>query len=182
MVNAAFQSQGGKGETEVTILRNRMPPRGLPTYVAAIDPGQNTGVAVMNYATDEIIWWGTKSFFTVQDFLLNTFKHRQDVKVIVEVPPGFLYERNEAEESEDETPGVGRKIRDRKMLNIGGVKRESELLAEALRRLGFSVTEVSPVRQKKWTPAKFQLVTKSHKRANKHEMDAVRLAIHYKNK
>jgi hypothetical protein len=145
--------------------------------VVGIDPGASTGVGIIRWRDDAVLHWCTQNFFSVQDFLLNTFPHKHEVKVIVEVPAGFLYDRNTPET--DRQPAA---IRDRMMLNIGGVKRESELLVEALKRLGFTVHQFPPVREKKWTPEKFRLKAKSNRRASEHERDAVRLALHYKTK
>jgi hypothetical protein len=72
--------------------------------------------------------------------------------------------------------------RDKILVNTGGVQREAQLLAEAIRRLGFEVVQVPPIRKAKWTDEEFQLATGSHQSSNSHEKDAVRLAFHYKNK
>lgn len=143
-----------------------------PEFVIGIDPGRQTGVGVLRYSDDKVIGWYTKNFFSVQGFL-RTCYHPSQIKIIVEVNPKFMYRRNAGEK--DQT-------RDRHMTDIGGVRREAELLAETLRRLGYTVYEVPPVREKKWDEKRFRLFTRSNKTANQHERDAVRLAFYYKNK
>jgi len=150
-------------------------------YVVAIDAGMSTGVGIYSKKTNKVLHWCTKDFHSVQEFLSNTFEDKSEVKIIVEVPAAFLYDRNAAEDNSGVPDDSRIKIRDRKMLNIGGVRREAQLLAAALRLQGWLVYEVLPVREKKWDMEKFRLYTgrKTSIRANAHEMDAVRLAIHY---
>lgn len=91
------------------------------------------------------------------------------------MPNKFLYNRNESGDD-------SQKIRDRKMFLTGGIYRESRLLAEMLRRAGIETEEIQPIREKKWDIYKFQMMTKSSRQANPHEIDACRIAFYYANK
>lgn len=173
MVNAAYKHAGGSGETDAEILGRPSRVRGTPSFVVGIDPGASTGVGILRWSDDKVMWWGTRDFFSVQDLLVANFREPQDVKVIVEVPPDFAYARNDHLEG---------KVRDNYIFKAGGNRREAQLLAGAIRKLGFDVVEVSPVREEKWTSEKMRLFARSSKRSNQHERDAVRLALHYKTK
>lgn len=54
--------------------------------------------------------------------------------------------------------------------------------AKMLIAKGFDVRLVPPVRETKWDQKRFELFTRSRKRATQDERDAVRLAVYYANK
>lgn len=145
----------------------------LRPFVVGIDAGVSTGVGVWRRADDKVIAHCTKDFFTVQEYLTNTFKSLDDVTVFVEHPAKFVYGRNKA---------LAGGERDNYTVDVGGNRREAQLLAESLRRQGWDVELVAPVREKKWDAARMRLFTGSVKPSSQHERDAVRLAIYYANK
>lgn len=142
-------------------------------YFVGVDPGVNTGIGILQRDGGKVLHWCTRDFHSAQTFLENTFPVKSQATVFVEVPNGFMYNRNDAAEN---------KVRDNMMLKIGGVRREAQLLAAALTRRGFNVVEVLPVRGKKWDQYRFELFAKCKRRASEHERDAVRLAHYYGNK
>lgn len=151
-----------------------MPPKRL---IVGIDPGANTGVSILRKAAklekEKVLFWGTKDFITVQDFLINTFPDRSIVRIFVEHPPTFIYARNDV---------AAGPIRDKKQQMMAANRKESELLAKQLERLGFEVHLVPPVHEKKWDQKRLELFTGLKKRSSEHERDAVRLAVYYANK
>jgi hypothetical protein len=144
----------------------------LPRYIAGVDPGKHTGVGVYDRSEQRILYITTTDFFGVANFLMS-YVRISDLRVYVEVPATFMYNRNDGAED---------KIRDRKMLLLGGVRREAELLAESLRRQSFDVVEVRPIPEQKWDDRKFRAITKSTRQTNEHERDACRIAFVYANK
>jgi hypothetical protein len=100
------------------------------------------------------------------------FKDRGEVKVVVEVPPQFVYARNK--EAWKHLSDAERATR---ICNFGQNRREGQLIAEGLRLRGFYVIEVPPVPIKKWNLEKFQVQFHTNKTANEHERDACRLAL-----
>jgi hypothetical protein len=169
-VNVAYRMNGGEGMTDLEIIRNRMQQ---PEYIIGLDPGRSTGVGILRTKDDAAIGWYTKDFFSAQSFVKECFPSRSNVRILVEVSPAVRI-GHKADLPEE--------TRDKMLVNTGGVKREASLLAESLRRDGYDVVEVSPVRKKKWTDEEFELFTGSTARANEHERDAVRLAYHYKDR
>ena len=143
------------------------------TFIVGVDAGKQTGIGILRRADDKVMGWCTKDFFTTQDFMVETFPNKSDVKVFVETPAKMLYGRNES--------GVN-KQEQTIMYHAGGNRREAELLAGQLRKLGFTVEEVLPVREAKWDARRMKLFTGSNQRSNSHERDAVRLAKYYANK
>jgi hypothetical protein len=145
-----------------------------PDFVVGIDPGSTTGLALLRKDGSFLDCW-TFDFFTVQDFLCSTFPRRSNVRIFVELPPRFVYDRHRG--ADDKAKGG-----DLQSMHIGGNRREAELLKLALDRLGFHAEHVNPVPQKKWDDKRFRLFTKASKPTSQHERDATRLAIHYLNK
>lgn len=133
-----------------------------------IDCGEHTGLAVYDSADKKIIQIKTTDFFGAIS-LLKTFD-REAARVIVEVPSDFVYARNDFQSG---------KVRDKMCINIGANRRESQLLAEACRRLGYAVKEVLPVRAKKWTAEQLARYLGITTRTSQHVRDACRLAFFY---
>lgn len=148
--------------------------RPLRTFIVGIDPGTTTGIALYDRKRNKILIVRSSDFFGAQSFLTDSFPHKDEVKIFVEHPSRFLYDRNAAFENA---------TRDNALTKMGGNRREAELLAEALKRIGFDEVElVEPVREKKWTQEKFQLFTGKRQRTSQHERDAARLAVYYADK
>ncbi len=145
----------------------RMRVKPLPRYAAGVDPGQQTGIGVYDRVEGRIVYITTTDFFGAAPWLMRMVRI-SDLRVFVEVPARFVYFRNE---------DLEQKVRDNLIHKAGGTRREAELLAELLRREGFDVREVPPIREEKWDARKFQQVCKSRRETNQHERDACRLAI-----
>lgn len=139
-------------------------------YTIGIDCGEKTGVGIYSRAADALIEIHTTDFFEVEN-VLSVYK--AVANIFVEVPSKFLYARN---------AGQRGAVRDKHAINVGGNIREAELLAEKLRRAGYSVEEVPPIQQTKWTAEQFQRYLKTDLRSNQHERDAARIAWSYASK
>ena len=131
----------------------------------ALDCGEHTGIAVYDSRAKQIVEYKTTDFFGAISFIKTL--SRETVKVIVEIPGDFIYARNDFQKGA---------VRDKMAINIGMNRRESELLAEACRRLGFSVKGVSPVRAAKWTAEQLARYLGIKGRTSQHVRDACRLA------
>ncbi len=147
----------------------------LPRYIAGVDPGVNTAVGVYDRHESRITLIASTDFFGVVPWLTRNVR-LSDLKVFVEVPPKFIFGRNTKE------AGDLQYVRDRKAFLTGGIYREAVLMAEQLRREGFEVQEVPPVRQEKWDQATFKWLCKSSRETNEHERDACRIAYIYATK
>jgi len=147
---------------------------GAPTYVAGVDPGVNTGIAVLKRRDKSLVHIATRDFFGTQTYLTTHYPDRSEIKVVVEIPPEFVYARH-AGWLEAKTKEERAKI----LFNIGGNRREAQLLAKAIRRLGYDVREELPVQQTKWDLERFRLAFRTTITANAHERDAARLALVY---
>lgn len=145
----------------------------LPRFAVGIDPGATTGVGVFDRRENRIVAVKRTDFFGVLPWLTANVR-LSDTKIFVEVPGTFMY-------AADDDKKLG-KVRDRRMVDVGGNRREGILLAGTLRRAGLDVEEVRPVGQKKWDQYQFQAATKWHGPAGEHERDACRLAMFYANK
>ena len=130
-----------------------------------IDAGQHTGIAIYDSVSKKITEFKTTDFFGAITFIKTLPK--DNVKVVVEVPSDFIYARNDFQSG---------KVRDKMAINIGAVRRESQLLAEACRRCGFAVLEVLPVRAAKWTAEQLKRYLGIEGRTSQHVRDAARLA------
>jgi hypothetical protein len=145
-------------------------------FLVAIDPGRTTGLAVYGRSKDRIIYLTSGDFFSIQRILSGMFPEPDQAMVLIEHPPQFTYRRNRGS---DDRMNRG----DAHAFAVGGNRREAELLAGAIKLLGFkSVELVSPINQPKWDQRKFEMFAKIHRQTNEHERDAARLAIYYANK
>lgn len=131
-----------------------------------IDCGAHTGIAIYDSIAKKITEFKTTDFFGAITYLKTL--SRETVKVIVEIPSDFIYARNALQKGA---------VRDKMAINIGMNRRESELLAEAARRLGFAVKGVLPVRAKKWTAEQLERYLDIKGRTSQHVRDAARLAF-----
>ncbi len=134
----------------------------------AVDCGLQTGLAIYDSSIKKITEFKTTDFFGAIAFIKT--QPKETSKVIVEVPSDFIYARNDFQKGA---------VRDRMAISIGGVRRESQLLAEAVRRCGFLVQEVLPVRAQKWTAEQLERYLGITQRTSQHARDAIRLAFFY---
>lgn len=139
-------------------------------YTIGIDCGEKTGIGIYNVAAKSLIEIHTTNFFEIET-VLAAYKHA--AHIFVEVPSKFMYARNARQSGA---------VRDKHAINVGGNIREAELLAEKLRRAGYKVEEVPPVKQTKWTAEQFQRYLATDLRSNQHERDAARIAWTYAGK
>jgi len=137
----------------------------LQDVLVGIDCGTTTGLAVMKRATRDLILH-TSDFWNTYDFIVEKFTPTQ-VGIFIESPqhikPSFRRSKN---------------IRKEKKIaqNVGGVKRETELLIEGIRRAGYLVAEVVP-KKTKLTHEQFLTLTgyNKTKTTNQHCRDAAML-------
>lgn len=139
----------------------------LPPISIGIDCGGATGIGVYYRRSQVLQSVHTTDFFGAKEILTP---YKADAHVYVEIPPEFIYSRN------NQQSGA---VRDKHAINIGGNRREAQLLAEALRREGYSVSEVPPVRETKWNQEEFQQRLQTAIKTNQHCRDAARIAYYY---
>lgn len=140
-------------------------------FAVGIDPGTTTGIGVYDRDSSRIVAVKRTDFFGVLPWLESNVR-LSNTKIFVELPGKFMYGRNDDVE----------KGRDTYMADVGGNRREAQLLAELLRRARLDVEQVRPVGKEKWDVFKFQAATKWHGSVSQHERDACRLAMYYANK
>ncbi|HXG86236.1 MAG TPA: hypothetical protein VNI84_19605 [Pyrinomonadaceae bacterium] len=138
----------------------------LRELVVGIDAGLETGIGIFDPQTQKLFAVHTTDFFGAEEYL-NVLTRTARLRIFLEVPPAFVYARN---------AGQSGAVRDKHAINIGGNRREAQLLSKLLKRAGFDVTEVPPVRQLKWTADQFKRHLQTDLRSNQHERDAARLA------
>lgn len=130
-----------------------------PTFRIGIDPGNNTGFAVWNEQESRFQVIETVDFWSAYG-KVGTYPI-DETMVVVEVPRG---KNNWTGDTQQITT-----------LNVGGVIREANLLAEGLRRKGYSVKEVHP--RGKVDADGFKRLTGYQGRTNEHNRDAGMLAM-----
>ncbi len=140
-------------------------------FAVGVDCGLNTGIAVYDCAASILHSVHTTDFFGAEEFLSKFLK--DELSIFVEIPPQFIYARNAFQTGA---------VRDKHAISIGGNRREALLLAESLRRSGYHVREVPPIRAAKWTQAEFERQLKTTMKTNQHVRDSARLAYIYAGK
>lgn len=125
-----------------------------------VDCGESTGIAIYDCLQNKITQTHSTDFFGAFKFLKTL--DREKVNIIVEVPATFVYHRNSGE--------IGMS-RDKMCFLMGGNRREAQLLARGAKILGFTVKEVLPVRQKKWTAEQMKRYLGFDGRTNQHVRD-----------
>lgn len=109
----------------------------LNDILIGLDCGVTTGVAILKKATSDLMLY-TMDFWTAYEFINEKFPVNQ-TGVFIEAPqyikPSFKRTNN---------------IRKEKKIaqNVGGVKRETELMIEGMRRSGYVVAEIKPKKRK----------------------------------
>lgn len=137
-------------------------------YTIGIDPGKQTGMAVYGRLSDQIEYAKTLDFFSVQDVCLAHYPP-QEADVIIEDCQAWkaIYARHGGMDG----------ARMRKLAqNVGQVKRETGLLIETFRRLGYNVVTEPPI-SKKWDAKTVERVTGYKGRTSQHVRDAIKLAF-----
>lgn len=144
------------------------------TYVG-IDPGISTGLCVWDSVQKKIVYIKTMDFWEVIEYFekLRVTCTTLPIKVIIENSalnkPTFV------------KPGgdTNRKIQ-KISRNVGSNQRESVLLIEGIRRLGFTVEEIRPTGKhgvkRKWDANYFKKLTGISK-ASQHARDAAMLVF-----
>lgn len=137
-------------------------------YIVGIDAGQTTGIAIYDSNQKKILKIHSTDFFGAFTFVKTL--DRDKFNVVVEVAGEFVYKRNDGEK------GMSRDVM---IFRMGGTRREGQLMAKGCRILGFNVTEVLPVRAKKWDADQLKRELGYTGKTNEHTRDACRLASHY---
>lgn len=133
--------------------------------IVGIDPGQHTGVAIYDRVSKEWVL-RTEDFWSAYD-ILKTFS-RETTLIVIETPRKFMYARNDK--------FTGPDVRNRMSSDMGGNRREAELLAARFESLGFTVNWIVPAGSK-WCAKTLKRYTGITARTNEHVRDAVRLAF-----
>lgn len=134
-------------------------------YVAGIDPGVNTGIAIYDRELKRIHFTTTIDFWGA--IVLFRQYNQAEFLVIIEAPKKTrLYARHDVE--------TGPRRREKIAANVGSSAREAELLAEGLELLGFEVIRQTPTRRK-WTAEQLERYTGIKERTNQHVRDAIAL-------
>lgn len=135
-------------------------------FVWGIDGGVSTGLAKWDRRNRKFVEILTLDFWAAYEHVLQD--DPQTTEIIIEAPrlisPTFSYGES------------ARRKREKIAGNIGGVKRESQLLADGFRRKGFTVTEEKP-HGPKWPDEYFKRVTGWQGRTSQHGRDAGKLVF-----
>ncbi|MCP9290034.1 hypothetical protein [Gracilimonas sediminicola] len=145
-----------------------MPNRFNKRYAIGIDGGVNTGFAVWDRKEKKFAELTSEDFWEVFSTITSLY------------PPALvdIY----VEDPSKNKPVFFKKGANnhKKMLkvaqNVGGVKRETELLIEGLEKEGYEVQRVRPG-SAKWDADTFKNMTKYKGRTNEHSRDAGRLVF-----
>lgn len=134
----------------------------MKRYSIGIDPGKKTGFAVYDILKDTL-HLQTLDFWNVMDEMdrIGSRVFEEIYEVTVEVPTSKHVWHGK---------GPNQKSASKVGVNVGGVIREAELLAEGIRRMGFNVRTVHP--RGKVDAAKFEAFTGYQGRTNEHTRDA----------
>lgn len=142
------------------------PARFRAERVVGIDAGTHTGLAVWKTGEKRLMRVETLDFWSAYDAVQAYPK--DTTLVVIENPAAIRgqYGRHV------KAGRVGLNIAQK----VGGVKRESELFAQGLERLGYVVVRVTP-QGGKWDAATFQRITLWKGRTSSHARDASRLVV-----
>ena len=129
-------------------------------WVVGIDPGTHTGFAVYSVQRRAFAEIQTLSFWEAFDRV--TEYPVETTKVVVEVPSTKAVWQT--------LPKTGLRTLQRQAVNVGGVLREAELLADGLFNAGYLVIRAHPIG--KTDKKRFQRITGFMDRLNQHQRDA----------
>lgn len=135
------------------------------SVVIGIDPGKNTGTAVRDLDTGELLL-ATLDFWSAYD-RVRSYPVDTVAAVVIEVPSSkAVFHQAAATARANQRMGV----------NVGSVLREAELLAVGLERSGYRVKRVEPVGKR--TQAQFEKLFPNHNgRTNQHTRDAAIMTL-----
>lgn len=132
----------------------------MKRYSIGIDPGKKTGFAAYNIEKDTLDLQTLDFWDVIRE--MHIFYNPMTVhEVTVEVPTSKHVWHGK---------GPNQKSASKVGVNVGGVIREAELLAEGIRRMGFSVRTAHP--RGKVNAAKFKTFTGYQGQTNEHTRDA----------
>lgn len=134
-------------------------------YCIGVDPGRNTGVAVYDRQTDDIILARTVGFWALFREVLSHYPPDQ-ADVIVE--DARLNKPTFAKEND-----AGDRKREKISRNVGSVQAESRLIIEGLRLMGYNVKAIRPLGEK-WDARTVERITGYSGRISEHARDAIR--------
>lgn len=133
-----------------------------------IDAGKKTGIAIWDTESREILAVKTLDFFKTLIFVGDSFD-TDAAKIIVEDPNKIK-----------PIHGAKKNVSIRPLLkiaqNVGGVKRETELLIEGLEAMGFDVEGTKPRKTKK-DAAYIKSICGFEGSTNEHTRDAIMLVV-----
>lgn len=136
-------------------------------YAIGIDPGKKTGVAWYDREKRKIATYETSDFWSVYHRFADETAWSQNVEFVIEVRQGHVIDGRK----DGEASAFGR---DKFAANVGGNRREAELLADGLESCGYDVRRVNPTRTK-WTAKDLKQRTGIAERTNEHVRDAIAL-------
>jgi hypothetical protein len=135
-------------------------------YTIGIDPGTSTGIAVFDRNSRQIVRAETLDFWAAYDLCL------------AEYPPAICdliiedCSKNKVQVYARLNAYRGSRV----AANVGGVKRESQLLIDGLRRRGYNVVAIRP-QGSKWDTETVKRITGWNRRVSEHARDAIRLCF-----
>lgn len=140
-------------------------------YAIGIDPGTETGIAVYDRQTGQIVLAQTVDFWTL---FLEVLKDYPPDQTDVIVEDARLNKPTFAKEG-DWHMNPDRFIRKREKIsrNVGGVQIESRLIIQGLKARGYAVKPIRPSGEK-WDARTCQRITGYTGRTSSHARDAIR--------
>lgn len=145
--------------------------------LVGIDPGVHTGVCTWDTDKKKIVLIKTMDFWEVIDYFSN-LKHYSS---ITNIPVKAFIENSALNKPTFVKSGGNTNLKVQKISrNVGSNQRESVLLIEGVRRLGFTVEEIRPTGKhgvkRKWSAEYFEKLTGISK-ASQHARDAAMLVF-----
>lgn len=112
-------------------------------FVAGIDPGSTTGLAVYNRVSKRVVKVYTLDFWSCYKMFAN-HADKSNTLVIIEAPHKTVMYAKQQKVADGKPASYGNRM----MANAASNAREAELLADGLEQLGFEVQRVRPLPQK----------------------------------
>lgn len=131
--------------------------------IIGIDPGKQTGMAIYDKALKKLTDVWTTNFWECYEYLESAQGDTSIIKIVIEVP---RTKTNWHKKGCDITSA-----------NVGGIYMQAHLLAEGIKRLGFTVVTQHP--QGKVDSNYIKQLTGWTKRTNPHQRDAIMLCWGY---
>ncbi len=149
-------------------------------YLIGLDPGKSTGVCLYDKSQKVIIMLDTLDFWEVFDLIKElSFIHSH---IDHQGKLSFVIENSSLNKPTFAKAGDGKELTRQKISrNVGMNQRESVLLIEGIRRLGYEVKEVTPSKKSaytgKITVPMFKAMTGWKGTSSQHARDAAMLVI-----